>query len=217
MAETVVLLHGLGRTRRSMKGLRRFIEGHGYETWSRTYPSRKMGVEELARTVGEWIVSDLGQQPVIGVTHSLGGILARHIGETVNWRGLVMLGPPNRGSRVAAALKPFPLYRWFFGPAGQEVADPSTWPPPPPTPVAVIAGTRGSSFDNVPSWLIASLKLIPEGQAHDGTVTVSETTLAEMSAYAEVPASHTWLMNHPQSRELVLQFLRDRSFGDKIP
>lgn len=199
-----------------MNGIRRFLEQSGFTTWSRTYPSRQLGVAKLAETVGQWIVDDVGDQPVIGVTHSLGGILARHIGNTVNWQGLVMLGPPNRGSRVAAALKPFPLYRWFFGPAGQEVATPDQWPRS-PTPLGIIAGTQGASLTNLPSWLIRSFKLLPIDQPHDGTVTTWETKLAEMSAYAEVPASHTWLMNHPQTRELVLQFLHNRSFIQKIP
>jgi len=208
---TVVLLHGLGRTQRSMVGLRKFLEDSGYETWSRTYPSRKLGVSGLAETVSKWIRDDLGDRPVVGVTHSLGGILARHIGSDVNWDGIVMLAPPNRGSRVASALKSIPLYAWLFGPAGLEVATADGWPAP-PEPFAVIAGTAGATLGNVPSWLIGTLRLIPKDVAHDGTVTVEEAALDGMVSYAEVLASHTWLMNHPQCRELIIRFLETRSF-----
>ena len=212
-APTVVLLHGLARTHRSMSKLRKRLVAEGFPTWSRTYPSRRSGVGELADEVGDWLESDLGQAPIIGITHSMGGILARHIGARLNWHGLLMLAPPNSGSRVAAALEHHPLYRWFFGPALSQLADPDGWPPP-PEPFAVIAGTGGASFGNLPSWVIRSKKLIPPGQAHDGTVVADETTLPNMRCYAEVPASHTWIMNHPRTIELALQFVREQRFDD---
>jgi pimeloyl-ACP methyl ester carboxylesterase len=208
---TVVLLHGLARTHRSLSRLRKHLSHAGFATWSRTYPSRRGGVAELAAEVGDWLESDLGQAPIVGITHSMGGILARHIGDRLNWRGVLMLAPPNSGSRVAAALEHHPLYRWFFGPALSELADPSGWPPP-PEPFAVIAGTGGATFGNLPSWVIRSKKLIPAGAAHDGTVIAAETTLPNMTAYAEVPASHTFIMNHPRTLELAEQFVRHRRF-----
>lgn len=208
---TVVLLHGLARTHRSLARLRKHLSRAGYATWSRTYPSRRSGVAELAEEVGAWIENDLGQTPIIGITHSMGGILVRHIGARLNWRGVLMLAPPNSGSRVAAALEEHPLYRWFFGPALSQLADPGDWPPP-PEPFAVIAGTGGASFGNLPSWVIRSKKLIPRGEAHDGTVAAAETRLPGMTSYAEVPASHTWIMNHPRTLELALQFVRNQRF-----
>ncbi len=210
-APAVVFLHGLARTHRSLTGLRRQVSRRGFETWSRTYPSRRMPVRELAHTVAGWIRRDLGERPIVGVSHSLGGILARHMGEHLPWRGLVMLAPPNSGSRVAAALSDQPLFRWYFGPAARDLADPSSWPAP-PAPFAVIAGTRGASLGNVPSWMIRALSLIPAGEPSDGTVTVAETRLPGMTDFAEVDASHTWLMNHPATRELVLHFLHHRRF-----
>lgn len=210
---TVVLLHGLARTHRSLSKLRKHLDRSGFATWARTYPSRRSGVVELAEEVGDWLASDLGRQPVVGITHSMGGILARHIGERINWRGLLMLAPPNSGSRVAAALEPHPLYRWFFGPALSQLADPDGWPPP-PRPFAVIAGTGGASFGNLPSWVIRSKKLIPRGEAHDGTVVAAETRLPGMAGYAEVPASHTFIMNHPRTLELAVQFVRHQRFED---
>ncbi len=196
-----------------MNGLRRFLDDRGFTTWSRTYPSRRLGVGYLADSVAGWIREDLGNEPVVGITHSLGGIIARHIGDRVNWDGLLMLGPPNRGSRVAKALRPIPLYRWLMGPAGQQVSDAGGWPAP-PKPFAVIAGTAGATLGNVPSWLVGTLRLIPQDVRHDGTVTVEEAALEGMASYAEVLASHTWLMNHPRTRELALRFLRQRSFDE---
>jgi hypothetical protein len=209
----VVFLHGLARTHRSLDGLRRHVEEAGWETWARTYPSRRLGLPELAELLAGWIRADLGDRPVVGVTHSLGGILARHLRDALPWRGLVMLAPPNQGSRVAAALGDHPLYRWWFGPAGRALADPRRWPAP-PSPFAVIAGTLGVSRGNLPSWLIHAKRLLPRHEPSDGTVTVEETRLPGMTAYAEVPASHTFVMDHPETRKRVLEFLETSRFAE---
>jgi hypothetical protein len=208
----VVFLHGLARTQRSLAALRKGVEAAGYETWSRTYPSRRLPLAELAALVGEWIRADLGERPIAGVTHSLGGILARHLAGALPWRGVVMLAPPNRGSLVAARLADRPLFGWYFGPVGRDLAAAAASWPPPPAPFAVIAGTRGPSLGNAPSWVVRALKLMPPGQRHDGTVTTDETRLPGMAAYAEVDASHTFIMNHPETRRLVLRFLESASF-----
>jgi triacylglycerol lipase len=207
----VVLLHGIGRTHRSMGPLRRFIAGLGYATWSRTYPSRRMSIGALAEEVTGWIRRDLGERPLVGVTHSMGGILVRYMRQ-LPWRGVVMLAPPNQGSVVAARLARSPIYRWVYGPAGGELGEPRDWPPP-PEPFAIVAGTRGPSWGNLPSLLIRGLRLLPAGEPHDGTVRVAETRLDGMVAFAEVEASHTFLMNHPATRELVRRFLASGRFA----
>lgn len=211
---TIVFLHGLGRGHRSLSRLRAHVAKHGYRTWSRTYPSRRRPLPELADTVADWIKQDVGDGPIIGVTHSMGGIVARHIGERLDWRGMIMLAPPNSGSRVARALAHVPAYRWYFGPAALELADATQWPAP-PCPTAVIAGTRGPSLSNLPSWVVGSLKVFDRGEPSDGTVGVDETHIDGMVSFAKVHASHTWLMNHPRTRELVLEFLRGKKFGDE--
>ncbi len=202
----VVFLHGLGRSKLSMLALRRHVERAGFRTWSRTYPSRKMTVVEAAKAIAEWIREDLGDVPVLGVTHSLGGILARHMRDLLTWRGLVMLAPPNRGSAVAARFQGSPLFRWFTGPAGIEMAVPRGWPPP-PEPFAVIAGSCALSLVNPTSWLTRSLTVFGPDQPNDGTIAVAETRLPRMAAFATVEASHTWIMNDARTREMVLSFL----------
>ncbi len=204
---TVVFLHGLGRTHRSMAGLRKAVEQAGYRTWARTYPSRRRSIDDLARTVAGWIAEELPGEPLVAVTHSLGGILVRHMPE-LPWRGVVMLAPPNAGSRVARALRDNGLFRWYFGPAGQQVCDATAWPLPEGVPVAVIAGTAGATVGNPTSWLSQGLmRLLPPDEPHDGTVAVCETRLPTEIAFATVPASHTWIMDHPETRAHVLALL----------
>lgn len=209
MTPTVVFLHGLGRTHRAFGSLRREVERAGYPTWARTYPSTRGSIAELAADVAAQIRREVGDGPILGVTHSLGGILARHMRHDLRWDGVVMLAPPNRGSQVASALSE---RRWFqraLGPAGFDLGDGQAWPPP-PTPFAVIAGTRGPSVGNPASWLIRALGLLPPHDRSDGTVALTETALPGMSGFAEVAASHTHIARHPETRQLVLRFLTDR-------
>lgn len=217
MTRTVVLLHGLARSQRSMAGLRRHLEASGFRTWSCTYPSRHMGLADLAKRVSQQIRADLGdlesEGGLLAVTHSLGGILVRHMGDALPWRGVVMLAPPNQGSRVARALHRLGPYRWYYGPAGQEVVrppEPEGWPPP-PRPFAVIAGTRALSLSNPTSWLTRGLRLLPS-QGSDGTVALNETQLPGMADFRTVAAGHTFIMDHPQVRAWIVQFLREGRF-----
>ena len=62
------------------------------------------------------------------------------------------------------------------------------------------------------SWLIRGLGILPASERHDGTVMVAETRLEGMAGFAEVHASHTFLMDHPRTRELVTRFLTERRF-----
>ena len=209
-APLVVLLHGLARGHGSMARLARFLRGRGFETLSRTYPSRRRSIAELAAELADWIADRAGGRPVSAVTHSMGGVIVRHLHDPrLRWRRIVMLAPPNRGSQLAAALAHNPVFRWYYGPAGAELADGSAWPPP-PAPFAVIAGTRGRAFTNVTSWTFG--RRFAPGVAHDGTVAVEETRLPGMGAFAEVDATHTWIMNDPRVHRLVASYLEDGSF-----
>lgn len=91
MRPTVVFLHGLARSHRSLGRLRRAVERAGYPTWARGYPSRRLGLPELAAWLTQAIREDLGEREIFGVTHSLGGVVVRHMGQGLRWRGIVML------------------------------------------------------------------------------------------------------------------------------
>ncbi len=210
MRPLVVLLHGLARGHGSMAGMARFLRKHGFDTFGRTYPSRRHSISYLAGEVADWVVEHAGDRPVSAVTHSMGGVIVRHLHDPrIQWHRIVMLAPPNRGSQLAAGLTANAVFRWYYGPAGAELATGGQWPAP-PGPFAVIAGTRGRSLLNPTSLTMA--RRFPAGVAHDGTVAVDETRLDGMTAFAEVDATHTWIMNDLRARALTLQYLRDGSF-----
>lgn len=210
MKPLVVLLHGLARGHGSMAKLGSYLRTQGFDTWAKTYPSRKHSISYLASSLSDQIVEYAGARPVCAVTHSMGGIVVRHLRDPrLHWSRIVMLAPPNHGSQLAAGLVRNPLFRWLYGPAGSELADATSWPDP-PAPFAVIAGTRNVALTNVTSWTIG--RRFPAGVHNDGTVAVEETKHPAMAAFAEVDATHTWIMNAPAVRTLIVSYLRDGSF-----
>lgn len=206
----VILLHGLARGHGSLARLARHLRAEGFATAARTYPSRRRSIAALAGELADWIAEQADGRPVCAVTHSLGGVVVRHLHDPrIAWQRIVMLAPPNQGSRLAATLIRNPLFRWYYGPAGGELADGSGWPAP-PAPFAVIAGTRARALTNPTSWTVG--RWFPPDVRHDGTVAVAETQLDGMAAFAEVDATHTWIMNDPRVHALVVRYLRDGRF-----
>ncbi len=201
----VVLLHGLARTERSMSRLAAALERGGLATWACTYPSRRATIGEAARYVTEQLLAHASGRPLFAVTHSMGGIVLRHMQhDGLDWRRIVMLAPPNQGSLLAQRFAASPLFRWFYGPAGVELSSAQSWPRP-KAPFLVIAGTRQRAFSNPTSWTAA--RVVPPRAPSDGTVLVEETKLEGMAAFETVDATHTWIMNDERAQQLALRFL----------
>lgn len=215
-ADTVVLLHGLGRGRASMRPLERSLRGEGYRVINIGYPSQRGSIPELAERALGPVFAD-GGPAAVGrvhvVTHSLGGILVRrYLGEhgaPERLGRVVMLAPPNGGSEIVDTLEGWRLYAWVNGPAGVDLgtsaahAPAALGPLPAGTEVGVIAG----SFSWNPlfsSWI--------EGP-DDGKVSVARTHVAGEADHLVLPYSHTWLMNRRETRRQVAAFLRHGRFS----
>jgi triacylglycerol lipase len=203
----VVLLHGLARRHTSMARMAAHLRRAGWDTWARSYPSRSQPIEALATQITDWLLAAAGQRPLYAITHSMGGIVLRHLAHpSLRWQRAVMLAPPNQGSSLAAGLIDNPFFGWFFGPAGRGLAtQPPSWPPPPAA-FAVIAGTRRFALHNPTSWTIG--RRFARDEANDGTVAVRETKLDGMAAFAELDVTHTWIMNDARVQLMSERFLR---------
>jgi hypothetical protein len=190
-----------------MTPIKTALEKAGFRAWSLSYPSTTHGISALAQWVAQEVYRVLGPDPkLLAVTHSLGGIVLRHLHQQCPVERAVMLAPPNDGSRVASMLRDIPLFQWLYGPAGQEVTDASAWPEA-PQPCAVIAGTRATSLLNPTSWLTRATKVFGD-EPSDGTVAVRETKLPVMAEFHTVDATHSWIMSHPAAQSITVRFLR---------
>ena len=213
MPETVVLLHGLARTARSMLPMKRALESAGYEVINIGYPSTRHPIEELSRRAITALVRSLeGRKPsrLHFVTHSMGGILLRqhlHRHPLPNLGRVVMLAPPNQGSEVVDRLGGLRLFHWINGPAGQQLGTDETSLPRRLGPVnfelGVIIGNR--SFNPLLSRLIPG--------ANDGKVSLDSARVEGMRDYLVLPATHTFIMRNPRAIHETIQFLRHGRFS----
>jgi hypothetical protein len=190
----VVLLHGLGRTRRSLARLDRALTDAGFTTVRLDYPSTRRPIEAHAATVAEVLDHLPTPAKLSFVSHSLGALVIRQLlTYDAPWRSvverIVMVAPPNQGASLAASLDRGHVVRGILGPSYGQIAQGfATTLPVPDVPVAIFAGAVA-------------------GVPGDGLVTVDETRLEGASEHHVVPAIHTFLMNHPAVIQGATSFL----------
>lgn len=210
--DRVLLLHGLGRTARSMKRIEWDLRARGYDVVNITYPTRQCPIQELADHFLPPVIARCA--PPEGarlhiVTHSLGGILTRAYLEShtiPNLGRVVMLAPPNHGSEVADVLRRVGLLRWIIGPAFAQLGTTEQDVPQKLGPVrfelGVITGNR--SLNPLFSAMIPG----PD----DGKVSVASARVDGMKDFLVLPTSHTWMMWRRMTLDQVAHFLEQGRF-----
>ncbi len=212
---SVVLLHGIAKASGSMRSVEVLLKKEGYKTLSITYPSQKKNIDDIAAYLHEKYLNDAfwkNADEVHIVTHSMGGLVARRyldnykddIPEDKLGR-VVMLAPPNGGSEVADTIHKLLLYKWFYGPAGEELtsAVQSKNESTVYYDLGIIAGTK--------EWPYFVAAFIVPGKS-DGRVSVEKTKLEGMADHVSVSATHTFIMNKKNVHKQILHFLKNAAF-----
>lgn len=201
----VLLLHGLGRHRKSMTKLKEQLEKAGFQAETIAYASTRRGLEEHADTLLRLLGSLESIETVSFVTHSLGGLVARTtLARKADWpsglavEGLVMLAPPSNGAELADRLERFTPFRVIGGPATDQLRpDETDKVPLPHIRHCIIAGGRGTEDGYNP---------LIEGD-DDGIVGVEEAKLQGTDDFLVVGSIHTVIMDNPQATAATIQFL----------
>lgn len=209
--ETVVLLHGLGRSAANMLILEWRLEARGYRVCNVGYNTRAVRIEDAIEEVyGEIVDCREGDGPLHFVTHSLGGLVMRGLlgSRSIERLGrAVMLAPPNGGSEIADRLGELGWLESVMGPLstqlGTGVDDLPNQLPIPTIPFGVIAGDQWINPVG-PLWLPAP---------HDGTVSVASTRLRGMQDHIVMPYTHTFIVTAGPVASQVDTFLRRGKFG----
>ena len=212
--ECVILIHGMGRTYRSMSEMQNYLTAAGYHTVNVGYPSTSKNIEQIATDHFPAALDQCLQfQPssIHFVSHSLGGIVLRTVfkGQKPEKMGrVVMLSPPNQGSEVTDSLKDWWFYEWLNGPAGQQLTtDDNSLPNqlgPVDYPVGIITGDRHYFFD---FWFSS---IIPGPD--DGKVSVARAPVEGMSDFLVVHETHPFIMDAEYVQDETLYFLKNGNF-----
>jgi Lysophospholipase len=209
---TLVLLHGLGRTTRSMRPLA--VEGarRGYRVRNLGYASRRAAIFAHAERVGLALSALSDDGPLHAVTHSMGGIVLR-AALAGGWLAperlgrVVMLAPPNGGSELADWLCRTPFFRLVLGPAGPELRTGSGGIPSALPPVSFALGIIAGAVKR--RTVAASLF----GGPNDGKVSVACTRLEGMRDFLVVPRGHTFIVTAPEVIGQTFHFLAHGTFA----
>jgi pimeloyl-ACP methyl ester carboxylesterase len=212
----VVLLHGLMRTRGSMKSLETQLRQEmNVDVIRFSYASTRASIADHAqalRDVLEHLPTDT-QFSFVG--HSMGNIVVRHLlkdlekndpkGLLSRFRSMVMLGPPNQGASIARRLAPTGVFGWVTGKGGLELGpkwqDLQQRLATPSFPFAIIAGDL--SHNPIQNPLV-------DGSS-DLIVTVDEARLDGAQWLRTVPVIHSLLMNDEAVQRMTFDFIKEHA------
>ena len=208
----VVLLHGLAQYTNAMNKLETRLEQSGYNVTFIKYPWRKHSPEVLAEyAVGRGIdqCREFGSERIDFVTHSFGGILVRLYLQKHSLKELgqvVMLSPPNQGTRLVDLLAYLPGFSLLGGPSaavlgttdGSIIHDLG----PVEFELGVIAGSRDV---NPLSWFLL------KGPS-DSLVSVESTKVEGMDAHLVLPVIHNIMMRNDTVIDNTIHYLKTGSF-----
>jgi hypothetical protein len=208
----VVLLHGLGRSARSMVYMDERLTAAGYTVFNYDYESREKEIASLVDDLHDFIAECCQQEGTTlhFVTHSLGGILVRALlarKRPGNLGRVVMLSPPNKGSETVDYLGDYTFFEKIFGPAAMQLGTgPDSFPNrlgPADFELGIITGDR--TIDPVSSWIIPG--------EDDGKVAIARTKLEGMADFMVMDVSHTFIMQKPEVVDEVIHFLQKGKFN----
>ena len=209
----VLLFHGIGLSRWWMKAIEWHLKRSGFAVRNVTYPSTKHDIDTLAKDFIRPEIEDLCAKAntVYMITHSMGGIVTRaalQSGVPKNLKKIVMIAPPNKGSQAADVLKNWRLFKWYFGPAGQQlVTDPETSKPlnlnEIDLDIGVIAGRQHRFHLYFGSHL---------PKPNDGFVTVESTKLSNMNDHITLNRDHSTMVFSCLVAKQAIHYLKNGYF-----
>ncbi|MDG2013091.1 MAG: alpha/beta hydrolase, partial [Pirellulaceae bacterium] len=218
----LIVLHGLIRSRGGMQSIADYVaEETDITVINMSYASARTSIDRHAAALAS-VVSHLPEATEIDfLAHSMGNIVIRYyLGqlatkEDPRFRRMVMLAPPNKGSRLARLMQDNLLFKTFWGVSGQELS--RHWEVlesklcEPEFEFGIIAGMRpeSSSLDN-PLF----------GEKNDLVVSVEETRLPGAADFIQMDLLHSTMMNDDRVKQATTSFLENgffRSAAEREP
>ena len=215
---TVIVLHGLGEGRRSMRPLVDFLRKNIDATvLSFGYASTSTGIDDHGRALAGVIQGLPAADSISFVGHSMGNLVVRRwMGlaaedDLARVRRMVMLGPPNQGSELAQMVAKIGVLAALSNGAARELV--LDWQrisqdlAVPPCPFGIVAGGKGD--DRGYSSFLAG--------DDDAVVRVEETRLQGAHDFLLLPVHHAAMMKHQGVQQATATFLKTGQFQAAAP
>ncbi len=207
--DTVLLLHGLGRSNTAMWLLASRLEDEGFLVERIGYDSLTRAPREILDDISGKIAAcclNRGRK-LHFVGHSLGGLLIRAYlddNPVTNLGRVVLIGTPNQGTAVVDRFRDS-WWMQLLGPTTLALGtDEESFPnslEPPYYPVGVIAGKRGLGLNDI---------FLPGED--DGLVTVDATKLEKMTDFVVVNSGHAYMRYSGEVATQTAAFLKSGRF-----
>ena len=210
--ECVILLHGLARTPASMLIMASYLKNENYIVINKDYPATRKEILTIAEINIKDMVNECqkyNSTKINFVTHSMGGLVLRAYlqnNHLANLGRVVMLAPPNHGSKLADKLHNNWFFKQILGPAGQDLKTDSASLAYLNEPINYQVGIIAGNFSFNPL-----MKAFFQDE-NDGKVTVSSTKLRGMKDFMVLPVGHTFIMNNKLVLQEVSYFLQNGCF-----
>lgn len=212
---TVIVMHGLGEGRASMRPLVRHLREHLKATVLNVgYASPRASIDAHGRSLAAVIAAIPHASRISFVGHSLGNLVVRRwmalapAQELARVHRMVMLGAPNQGSELARmASKIWVLSVLSNGAARDLVVD---WDQVsrdlavPTCDFGIVAGGKGDD-DGYSTFLKGD---------DDAVVRVAETHLEGADDFLLVPVRHAWMMKNATVQKATVSFLETGAFPE---
>jgi pimeloyl-ACP methyl ester carboxylesterase len=215
---TVLVLHGLGEGRRSMRPIVEYLRKHTAATvLSFGYASTSAGIDDHGRALAAVIEHLPAADSISFVGHSMGNLVVRRWidlaekDDLARVRRMVMLGPPNQGSELARMVATISVLAALSNGAARELV--LDWDrisqnlAVPPCPFGIVAGGKGD--DRGYSSFLAG--------DDDAVVRVEETRLAGAADFLLLPVHHAAMMKNPTVQQATATFLNTGRFPPAVP
>ena len=200
--EIIIFVHGLFRSYWSMYWLSRFFRKKGYDVYLYDYPSirhnLKTHIEDFHHFLNECIQKHPHQKFHI-VTHSMGGIITRgavtklHLEQYQQIDTIVMLVPPNQGSPYAQKLL--------------------QWIPKLPNlikPLHDISSDERAHIHTLDHLNHPKIGII--AAKYDRKSPLTHVHLPTQRDLMVITTTHTLIIDMPQTKRAILQFIETGSF-----
>ena len=206
----IILLHGYGRSDRTLRDLRHYLEQRGHYVVAMNYPSIRCDLQGNAEYLRDVLQSLDGIEQIDLVGFSLGGLVVRAaLAESSDQRirRVVFIGSPQLGAELATQLCRYPAVNLIGGPVVRDMAQGTHGRagelPLPRCEFGIIAGTC-STPEGFSPWIPGD---------DDGIVGVAATRLTGAADSMLVPYSHHQLLHREPVFNAAFHFLEHGRFS----